>query len=624
MITERIHTLRAIMQREGWDAVIVPGSDPHNSEYTPARWEQRRFISGFTGSYGTVCITQDHAGLWTDTRYFIQATQQLQGTGIELHKLRVQDAVDVPEWLATTAAGRGTVCIDGSCMSVSEVEHLQEVLGTVGGTVVSRPDFIDELWEDRPGLPDDKIFVLPTEYSGRSTADKLRWLRSRLDDEGCDSILLSSLDEIAWLLNIRSHDIDFTPVVIAYALVERQRTTLFVLPSKISEEYRTLCEDLMFDGEELITLPYDTIAEQLRQRADTLGRLMIDTRSLNYDLYSSLQYLAAPSSSDCQSSIINGPSSIVHCQLSIVNCQLSPVRLEKALKNDTELNGYRRAFLKDGIAQTKLFKWIEESLQAGVGISEMDVADKLVALRREQGGYLDESFAPISAYGSNAALPHYEPTHEQCSLLEPHGLYLLDSGAHYLDGTTDITRTIPLGPLTALEREDYTLVLKGMIGLATVLFPRGTRGANIDVLARIPLWRAARNFGHGTGHGIGHVLCVHEGPQDLRQNLYDQPMLPGMVTSDEPGIYREGQHGIRHENVILCREVEQNEFGDWLGFETLTCTYIDVTPLEPSLLTADERDWINAYNRSVYMRLLPFLDEEEKLWLRSKTINREL
>lgn len=592
MISERLAALRRIMQREGWDAVVVPGSDPHSSEYLPARWQQRQFISGFTGSYGTVVITPSHAGLWTDTRYFIQFDKELAGTEYVLHKLRVPDAVQPWEWLGQELPEGGVVCIDGSCMSVAEVDDYRQAIAPRNGRLANRPDFIDELWPDRPGTPDDPIWVLDDQYTGRSAADKLAWLRRQLAGKGCDAMLVNSLDEVAWMLNIRSADIDFTPVVIAYLLVEKERATLFTNLKKTDSP--AVGRHLAAIGCEV--RPYDAITDVIG-RLPVSTKLWVDGNTLNEALYECAR-------EQLPQTLVNAPS---------------PIRLEKGLKNDVELNGFRRAYLKDGIVQTRLFKWLEESLAAGVRLTEMDVADKQIELRRAQGEYVEESFAPISAWGENAALPHYEPTYEACSEVHAKGLFLLDSGGHYLHGSTDITRTIPLGPLTDLEREDYTLVLKGMIGLATAVFPRGTRGANIDVLARIPLWKALRNFGHGTGHGTGHVLCVHEGPQDLRQNVYDQAILPGMVTSDEPGLYREGMHGVRHENVILCRELEKNEFGDWLGFETLTCTYIDPSPVVVELLTQEERDWLNSYNEYVYIRLLPYLTDEEKRWLRGKT-----
>lgn len=596
MIKERLAALRNMMKREGWDAVVVPGSDPHSSEDVPSRWMLRQYMSGFTGSYGDIVVTQDHAGLWTDTRFFIQFVKELAGTEYVLHKLRVPEAEPYPDWMVRTLPKGCRVGIDGTCMSVAEVELLKEKLSSINGTVVNKPDYINELWPDRPETPNDPIFVLRETYTGRSTADKLSWLRNELSSRSCNSMMLSSLDEIAWLLNIRSNDILFTPVTISYLLVEADKATLYTNLAKVVPEV-----EKFFRENGIVAKPYEEAIDAFDSLSSD-ARLLMDGRTMNFAMFSK-------GAEVLNDRLVDGTS---------------PVILEKALKNDVEIAGFRKAYLKDGIAQTKFFKWLEETLASGLCPTEMEAADKMASLRREQGNYLEESFAPITAIGENAALPHYQPTHEVCSRIVPKGLYLLDSGGQYLEGTTDITRTVPVGPLTELERIDYTLVLKGTIGLSTAIFPKGTRGANIDILARIPLWKAYRNFGHGTGHGVGHVLCCHEGPQDLRQNVYDQAMLARMITSVEPGLYREGMHGVRHENMILCVEKGENEFGNWLGFETLTCTYIDPSPCVPELMTDVEKAWLNNYNRSVYTRLLPWLSEEEKDWLRSKTIDNEL
>ena len=589
-----INALRQLMQAEGWDAVVISGTDPHGSEYLPKRWQVRKYVSGFTGSAGTVVVTADHAGLWTDSRYFIQAVAQLEGTGIELHKLGMSDTVDYPEWMAENLAENSTVCVDGLCMPLATVQSMQTLFASKVITVVSRPDFIDALWSDRPALPDAPAFELGLEYTGRSRADKLAWLREAIVTKHCGSILLSSLDEIAWLLNIRSRDIAHTPVVIAYLWVSADRAVLYTTESKFDAE---LTATLAADGVELA--PYGAVVESIAVwPADT--PIYIDGTMLNYALYEKVTERFG--------------SKVVDA--------VSPVKLEKALKNETEIQGFREAYRKDGIVQTRFFRWLEQALERGERITEIDASDKLISLRKEMEGYLDESFAPISAYGANAALPHYSATPEQCSVLEPRGLYLLDSGAHYLDGTTDITRTIPLGPLTEDEAFDYTCVLQGMIALSMASFPRGTRGCQLDVLARMPLWKYNRNYGHGTGHGVGHVLCVHEGPQGMRQNLLDQPILPGMVTSCEPGMYCEGQYGIRHENMLLCYEDEHNEYGDWLAFMTLTSTYIDTAPLVEELLTDEEKMFIDYFNASVYEALAPDLTPEEAAWLKTKTVDR--
>lgn len=591
---ENIQALRQMMQAEGWDAIVISGTDPHSSEYLPKRWQARKYVSGFTGSYGTVVVTHTDCGLWTDTRYFIQATAQLEGTGIELHKLRVPDAVDYPEWLAGNLTEGATVCVDGLCMPLATVEHMQALFAPKGIKVVSRPDFIDALWPDRPALPEAPAYELGVEYTGRSRADKLAWLRQAIAEKGCASILLGSLDEIAWMLNIRSADIAHTPVVIAYLWADTHKAVLYTTESKFDD---TLRSALAADGVELA--PYADVVRSIATWP-TDAPIYIDGGMLNYALYEKV---------------------VERFGTAVVNAT-SPVKLEKAIKNETEIAGFRRAYHKDGVAQTRFFRWLEQAMERGERITEIDASDKLISLRREMDGYIDESFAPISAYGRNAALPHYSATPEQCSVLEPRGLYLIDSGAHYLDGSTDITRTVPLGPLTDDEAFDYTCVLQGMIALSLASFPRGTRGANLDILARMPLWKYCRNYGHGTGHGVGHVLCVHEGPQDLRQNLYDQPVLPGMITSCEPGMYCEGHYGIRHENMLLCYEDEQNEYGDWLAFMTLTSTYIDTAPLVTELLTDEEKMFIDCFNTGVYEALAPDLTEEEAAWLRTKTIDR--
>ncbi len=589
-----INALRQLMQAEGWDAVVISGTDPHGSEYLPKRWQVRKYVSGFTGSAGTVVVTADHVGLWTDSRYFIQAAAQLEGTGIELHKLGLPDTVDYPEWIAANLKEQATVCVDGLCMPLSTVRSMQTLFASKSIKVMSHPDFIDALWTDRPTLPAAPAFELGLEYTGRSRTDKLAWLREAIATKGCGSILLSSLDEIAWLLNLRSSDIAHTPVVIAYLWVSSDRAVLYTTESKFDA---TLTAALAADG--VVLAPYGGIVESIAAWSNDTP-IYIDGSMLNYALYERVTERFGDRVVDAT----------------------SPVKLEKALKNETEIQGFREAYRKDGIVQTRFFRWLEGALSAGERITEIDAADKLISLRREMEGYLDESFAPISAYGENAALPHYSATPEQCSVLEPRGLYLLDSGAHYLDGTTDITRTMPLGPLTEDEAFDYTCVLQGMIALSMASFPRGTRGCQLDVLARMPLWKYNRNYGHGTGHGVGHVLCVHEGPQGMRQNLLDQPLLPGMVTSCEPGMYCEGQYGIRHENMLLCYEDEANEYGDWLAFMTLTCTYIDTTPLVEELLTDEEKMFIDCFNTNVYETLLPDLTPEEGAWLKTKTIDR--
>ena len=592
MIKERIDALRRLMAEWGWDAAVIVGEDPHNSEYTPKRWCQREFISGFTGSAGVVVITKDHAGLWTDSRYWIQAARELEGSGIELHKMVSVEDKDWIRWIAQNVPSGGKVGVDGLCMSMGEAVQLGNALAAKGASVVSKPDYLEALWPDRPLLPQGGVWIHEDKYAGRSCADKLKWLRGELAGMGCGYMFLNCLDQIAWLLNIRSNDVEYCPFVISFALVGPDGVDLFADVSKFGNEA------LLKLKEDDVTLhPYAEVGGYIKSfRAK--GKILIDSGSLNYETGKAIADAFG------KENIVEGSS---------------PVELAKAVKNETEIDGFRKAYIQDGIVQTRFFMWLEEQVASGARITESDASDKLHELRASMPDFLDESFETISAYGQNAALPHYSTVRGQDAVLEPRGLYLNDSGAHYRYGTTDITRTVPLGPLTDLEREDYTLDMMAMIDLAMAIFPEGTPGCRIDAISRRPLWQAMRNFGHGTGHGVGNVLSVHEGPQSIRQNLKDQSLMPGMITSDEPGIYREGYHGIRHENMILCVEKGQNNFGKWLGFETLTRTYLDTSALVLSLMDRREIEWLNNFNEIVFKEINPYLNTLERDWLRSKT-----
>ena len=592
MIKERIEALRRKMAEWGWDTAITVGEDPHNSEYTPKRWCQRQFISGFTGSAGVVVVTKDHAGLWTDSRYWIQAAKELEGSGIELHKMVSVEDKDWIRWIACAVPQGGKVGIDGLCMSLNEALQVENAIAAKGAAVVSRPDYLEALWPDRPLLPQGKVWLHDDKYAGRSRAEKLSWLRGELEQKGCSYMFMNCLDQIAWLLNIRSNDVEYCPFVISFAFVAPGGVELFADTSKFDAVVLSELKKANVSVHQ-----YAQVGEFISDfKAD--GRILIDGGSLNYETGKAIADAFG------KENTVEGSS---------------PVELAKSVKNEVEIEGFRKAYIQDGIVQTRFFKWLEETVAAGTKITESDASDKLHELRAAMPNFLDESFETISAYGKNAALPHYSTVRGQDAVLEPHGLYLNDSGAHYSYGTTDITRTVPLGPLTDLEREDYTLDMMAMIDLAMAVFPEGTPGCRIDAIARRPLWQAMRNFGHGTGHGVGNVLSVHEGPQSIRQNLKDQPMLPGMITSDEPGIYREGCHGIRHENMILCVSKGENEFGRWLGFETLTMTYLDTAPLILSLMDSREIDWLNSFNQSVYDGISPYLTDDEKAWLKNKT-----
>ena len=581
----RIEALRSMMRAKGWDAVYITGSDPHSSEYPAERWKQVRWLTGFTGEAGDVVVTLDHAGLWTDTRYFIAANQQLAGTGVQLHKTRVPEQVLIPEWLRRTFSGEdeAIIAVDGLCQAAADISEIAEDF-----TVVSVPNMLDALWTDRPGIPQTPVFMVE---SGEDRLDKIAWLRDEIASRGCGGMLLTSLDEIAWLLNVRASDIEYNPLVISYLLVTPDSVKWFVLKDddvdpQTDATFRTL------ESEGIQIMPYDAI--EMAVAVDFEGRLFIDANTVNYHLWTNIT--------------------------DDVLMEESPVRLRKAVKNDFEMEGMRRCHIEDGVVMEKFYWWLEKSLAAGREISEWDAAVKLNQLRAESPAYHGESFETISAYGPGAALPHYVTPCENAPVLREEGLYLCDSGGQYDYGTTDITRTMPLGPCTELEREDYTLVLKGHIDLSMAVFPEGTCGPHLDVLAREPLWAAKRNFGHGTGHGVGYFLGVHEGPHDMRQNFNKVPFRKGMVITDEPGIYREGMHGVRHENMLEVVEAGENEFGRWLRFEPLTYCHFDTSAIRRDLLTRAEIDWINDYNEKVYRTLKLLLPTEVALWLRQKTM----
>ncbi len=592
MIKERIDALRRRMSEWGWDAAVTVGEDPHNSEYTPKRWCQREFISGFTGSAGVVIITASHAGLWTDSRYWIQAARELEGSGMELHKMVSVEDKDWITWIADNISPGGKVGIDGLCMSMNEALQLEKALVGKSASVISKPDYLEALWPDRALLPQGKVWLHDDRYAGRSRADKISWLRGELEGMDCRYMFLNCLDQIAWLLNIRSDDVEYCPFVISFALVGPECVWLFAENSKFGADVMSALEK-----DNVKVMPYSECGKFVGSLKAS-DRILIDAGSLNYETGRAI------ADSFGRENTVQGDS---------------PVEVAKSVKNEVERDGFRKAYVQDGIVQTRFFKWLEEEVKSGHRVTESDAADRLHELRAAMPDFLDESFETISAYGRNAALPHYTTVRGKDALIEPHGLYLNDSGAHYRYGTTDITRTVPMGPLTDLEREDYTLDMMAMIDLAMAVFPEGTPGCRIDAIARRPLWQNMRNFGHGTGHGVGNVLSVHEGPQSIRQNLKNQPLLPGMITSDEPGIYREGYHGIRHENMIMCVPAGENEFGRWLSFETLTMTYLDTSPLLVKLMDRRELEWLNDFNKRVFDTLKPYLNEDEVEWLDAKT-----
>ena len=598
-----MEAVRAMMRSKGWDAVVLTGNDPHNSEYSAPRWLQAGWVSGFSGE-GDLVVTDDHAGIWTDTRYFIQASRELPGAGVELHKTRVPGQVLIPEWLAGHFADYDSVivAVDGLGMNAATVLDIKKAIGEKA-IVVDAPDMLSPLWEDRPPIPQTPVITLGSETVGWSREQKLTWIRKWLEDNGNDAILITALDEIAWMLNVRGQDVEYNPVVMSYLLVTRDSAFWFVRKGPVDEDDQETEDsfyELTSDGVNI--QDYSDIGVALSEivDGDYISRLFVDTSTLNYNLYNILKE--------------NIPASNL-------TSGKSPVALRKAVKNDVEISGMREAHLEDGLAMERFFFWLERMVEAGEPLNEYEAALQLHSFRSEIEGFRGESFETISAYGANAALPHYVTPEAGSAELDARGIYLCDSGGQYLFGTTDITRTIPLGPCSQLEKEDYTLVLKGHIDLAKAVFPSGTSGCQIDALAREPLWASKRNFGHGTGHGVGFYLNVHEGPQDIRQNFNRQPLVPGMITSNEPGIYREGKFGIRHENLVLCVDAGRNDFGQWCRFETLTLCHFDTSIVIKELLDASEIEWLNAYNAKVFQMLSPRLPSEIARWLRNKTLS---
>ncbi len=595
---DRIAQLREMMASNGWDAVVLYGTDPHSSEYPALRWKQVEWLTGFTGEAGDLVVTPDHAGLWTDSRYFIQAAAQLEGTGVELHKTRLTDSVYIPQWLAQT--GVRVVAVDGLCVDSATAD---EIVAAVSCELVNVPDLLDSLWLDRPAIPMTPVETQDVEnFGGEPRADKITWLRKWMLLNDVDQVFLSSLDEIAWLLNVRANDIDYNPLVISYLLISQDYVKWFVRGSDavngLDPDTQDSFDELRMDDIEIYD--YSQVLDVLTDSldADAGGTLFVDSSTLNYSIASHLRALLPEDA---------------------IRYGKSPVILKKAVKVESEIVNMRQTHIEDGVAMERFLFWLYKEVASGREVTEWEASQMLTSLRAEIPGYRGNSFENISAYGPSAALPHYSTPTDGSAVIHPRGFYLVDSGGQYLTGTTDITRTVPMGECTYLEKEDYTLVLKGMIDLSMAVFPEGTTGHQLDAFARMPLWRAHRNFGHGTGHGVGFWLCVHEGPQSIRFQPNPQPLLPGMLTSNEPAIYREGKHGVRHENIVLCKEAGESEFGRWLEFETMTLCHIDTSAVLPELLGQEALSWLNAYNDRVYNVLAPLLPAEVASWLYTKT-----
>ena len=588
-IPERIAALREAMRQQKVDAYIIPSSDPHLSEYPADRWKSREWISGFTGSAGTIVVTADKAGLWTDSRYFLQAASQLEGSGIELYKLALPETPSITEFLLHELHAGQAVGLDGQTYSAAEASALANKLSRKEIKLDTSADLIEGIWKDRPAVPGNPIFEMPEALSGASVHEKLDLINNQLRSEGADCLILAALDEIAWTFNIRGTDVTYNPVVVSYAFVSEDESVLFIKPEKLTAE---ITEHLKKEG---VTLAEYSMIQRYLSRLPENSRVFVDMNKTNVSLYD-----AIPGS--C--TIVEG---------------ISPANHLKSIKNETEIKGFQNAVVKDGVALTKFYIWLEKKMAEGAQVTEISAAEKLTALRAEQPQYIMDSFGTICGYAEHGAIVHYSATPETDATLKPEGLLLIDSGAQYLDGTTDITRTIALGEPTEQMKKDFTRVLKGTISLAKSKFPAGTRGSQIDILARKALWDSGINYLHGTGHGIGHCLNVHEGPQSIRMEENPVTLKPGMVISDEPAMYRTGEYGIRTENMILVREDSETEFGKFLGFDTLTLCFIDTSLIIIPMLSVREHAWLNKYHQMVYDKISPFLNEEEKAWLKEKT-----
>ncbi|MBQ8715725.1 MAG: aminopeptidase P family protein [Prevotella sp.] len=587
-IEERLAWLREELQREHLSAFIFPTTDPHNSEYTADHWKGREWISGFTGSAGTAVVTLKSAALWTDSRYFIQAAEQLKGTEFQLMKLKVAGTPTIAEWLGRelTDMSDKEIGVDGMLTSVSDMEQLKEELKRRGGiTVRTNFDPLTRIWKDRPAIPQNQVEIQPLEFAGEETRSKLTRIRQALHEQHADGMLVSALDDIAWTLNLRGSDVHCNPVFVSYLLIASDQATLFVNKEKVSGEVRQYLKE---QGVEVAD--YAEVGKGLQDYFEY--NILMDPDEVCYTLFQKVTR-----------NVVRGTS---------------PIAAMKAVKNERERLGFRSAMLRDGIAMVKFLKWLDEQILTD-RLTEISVSDKLESLRAEQPYYRGLSFDTIAGYEEHGAIVHYEATPETDAVLQSKGFLLLDSGAQYQDGTTDITRTIALGPLTEEQRKVYTLVLKGHIQLQLLHFPDGASGSQLDAIARKDLWKAGYNYLHGTGHGVGAFLNVHEGPHQIRMEWRPAPLHAGMTVTDEPGVYLEGRFGVRTENTLLIVPAEETESGKFLQFEPLTLCPIDMRPIIREMLNDEEKEWLNQYHETVYAKLSPYLEPSETAWLRQAT-----
>lgn len=585
----RLARLRELMKREHLSAFIFPSTDAHQSEYVADHWRGREWVSGFNGSAGTAVVTMKSAALWTDSRYFLAAEEQLEDTEYQLMRLKMEGTPTIAEWLGKELQDVQSpeVGLDGMVNSYNYVKDLSYSLRKLGGiTLRTNLDPLEQIWENRPSLPANPVEIQPLEYAGETLASKVVRIRKSLRELHADGMLVSALDDIAWTLNLRGTDVHCNPVFVSYLLIESDKVSLFVDDNKLSPEVKLYLQD-----NQVSLYNYNKVEKCLKSYSEY--NILLDGDETSYYLWKTVK---------CQEIV----------------AAASPIPAMKAVKNEAEIEGYRSAMLKDGVAMVKFLKWLKPAVEAG-GQTEISIDEKLTSLRAEQKLFRDISFDTIAGYAQHGAIVHYEATPETDVVLKPEGLILIDSGAQYQDGTTDITRTIALGPVSEEMKHIYTLVLKAHIQLELVKFPDGASGTQLDAVGRECMWREGYNFLHGTGHGVGSYLCVHEGPHQIRMEWMPTPLRAGMTLTDEPGLYLAGKFGVRIENTVLISDYMSTEFGKFLQIEPLTLCPIDTTPIDVDMLLTEEIDWLNAYHHSVYEKLSPFLDEEEKIWLENAT-----
>jgi len=589
-INERISSLRKLMAERGIDAYIIPTYDPHQSEYVGDHWKSRIWISGFTGSAGTVVVTKNEAGLWTDGRYFIQAANQIANSEIKLFKMGIPGVPSYMDWLKDNLTEGETIGFDGKVFPQSDVKQMEEKVSYKNIKLVQEYDFIGQLWEDRPELPMDKIFVHDVKYTGKTAKEKLNDVRKNMNELNVDYFILGSLDDIAWVYNIRGKDVESNPVVTSYALISKESAFLFVHGEKVPTEVKEYLED---NGIEL--KEYNDVRKTV-EAIEENSRVFIDSSRINSWLYSGI------------------PKSCVIVEGRNITTDL------KAVKNNVEIENLKNSYIKDGVALVKFMYWLDENI-GKTPISEMSVAEKLIEFRSQQKDFVEPSFDTIAGYKEHAAMMHYSATEESDYQLKKEGMLLIDSGGQYLDGTTDITRTLILGPISEEEKRDFTLTLKGHINLIKTRFLYGATGSNLDVLARFPLWQEGIDYKCGTGHGVGFFLNVHEGPHRISPAPNKVVLEEGMVITIEPGVYKEGKHGIRLENDVIVRKDIETDSGQFMKFETISYCPIDLEGINVNMLDESERTWLNNYHEEVYNKLSPYLNENEKEWLKNETRN---